>query len=446
MTKNSICNIINLNKFIKECLPMAIAEVLKFNSDASIFAWKHPNSELSTWTQLIVNESQEAILLKNGQIADVFGPGRYVLSTDNIPVLQKLINLPFGGKSPFSAEVWFINRAFALDIKWGTSTPIQVQDPKYGVFVPLRAFGQFGMQIEDSRRFLTKLVGTMPFFNSNTMTEYFKGLYLTRVKDRISSCLVSSKISILEINSHLDEISASLAEQLKKEFAEYGIKIVSFFVNDINVPENDPAVKQLKAALAKRAEMDILGYNYQQERTFDTLNTAAGNQGTAGNVMGAGMGLGMGFGIGGAMGGAAGNMDKVMNTKESTKKCPSCKASIGESLKFCPECGADTTKKKDKLSPKCSACGAEYPSGTKFCPECGRKINPCANCGSDIPDGETACPVCKQSLCPECKSPLAKGAKFCPECGHSMIKKCSGCGAEIKDNTKFCPECGTKVE
>ena len=424
---------------------MAIVDVLKFNSDASILAWKYPNSELATWSQLIVNESQEAIFMKNGQIADVFGPGRYVLSTDNIPILQSIINLPFGRRSPFSAEVWFINRAFSLDIKWGTTTPIQIQDPKYGVFVPMRAFGQFGIQIEDSRRFLTKLVGTMPFFNSKTLTDYFKGLYVTRVKDRLSSCLVKSKISILEINSHLDEISSELSEQLRKEFAEYGIHVASFFVNDISVPENDPAVKQLKAALAKRAEMDILGYNYQQERTFDTLNTAAGNQGAAGTVMGAGMGMGMGFGMGGVMGGAMSGMEPVMSTKEAKKTCPSCGSSIGASLKFCPECGADTQKKAAQPEAKCSACGAVLPKGTKFCFECGRKINPCSNCGCDIPDGQNTCPGCGQQLCPNCGKALASNAKFCLECGFAVVKKCAGCGAELVENAKFCPECGTKA-
>lgn len=424
---------------------MAIVEVLKFSSDASIFAWKYPNSELATWTQLIVNESQEAVFLKNGQIADVFGPGRYMLSTDNIPILQGLINLPFGKKSPFSAEVWFINKAFALDIKWGTTTPIQVQDPKYGVFVPMRAFGQFGIQIEDTRRFLTKLVGTMPFFNSKTMTDYFRGLYVTRVKDRLSSSLVKSKISILEINSHLDEISSELETQLRNEFAEFGIRIASFYVNDISVPENDPAVKQLKAALAKRAEMDILGYNYQQERTFDTLNTAAGNKGAAGTVMGAGMGMGMGFGIGGAMGNAMGGMEPVMSTKEEKRECPACHASIGASLKFCPECGANTQAKETKSEAKCSACGAAFMPGTKFCPECGRKINACSACGCDIPDGESKCPGCGQVLCPNCGKALTPGAKFCLECGHALVRKCANCGKELPDGTKFCPECGTRA-
>lgn len=424
---------------------MAIVDVLKFNSDPSVFAWKYPNTELATWTQLIVNEAQEAVLIKNGQVTDVFGPGRYTLSTDNIPILQKLINLPFGGRSPFSAEVWFINKAFALDIKWGTITPIQVQDPKYGVFVPLRAFGQFGIQINDSYKFLAKLVGTMPFFNQKTLTDYFKGLYITRVKDRISTCLVKYKMSILEINSHLDGISSNLEAQLRDEMAEYGIYVASFYVNDISVPENDPAVKQLKAALAKRAEMDILGYNYQQERTFDTLNTAAGNQGAAGAVMGAGMGVGMGFGVGNAVGGAMGSLDPVMTTKEETKTCPGCGATIGTSLKFCPECGADT-KKPAEPACKCAGCGAEFKKGTKFCPECGKRIKPCPKCGSDMAEGQTACPTCGQKTCPACGAVLQGNAKFCLECGYSLVKKCASCGAELTGKTKFCPECGAKAE
>lgn len=426
---------------------MAIAEVLKFDSTADIFAWKHPNSELATWTQLIVNESQEAILLKNGQITDVFGPGRYVLSTDNIPVLQKVINLPFGKKSPFSAEVWFINRAFSLDIKWGTTSPIQIQDPKYHVFIPVRAFGQFGIQIEDSKRFLVKLVGTMKFFNRNTLTDYFRGLYITRVKDSISSSLVNSKISVLEINAHLNELSDSLSKQLSEVLSEYGISLVSFFVNDINVPENDPAVKQLKAALAKRAEMDIIGYDYQQERTFDTLETAADNQGAAGTVMGSGIGLGMGFGIGGAIGNQAKSMEKIMSKSTETKKCPKCKADIPVAVKFCPECGSDTSETEKMII--CSNCNSKYKKGTKFCPECGNRYNPCDKCGADVPDGASVCPECGNTMpkpCPGCGHLISGSPKFCPECGFVLVKKCPGCGKELNDKTKFCPECGTKIE
>lgn len=421
---------------------MAIVEVLKFDSNANIFAWKYPNSELSTWTQLIVAESQEAILVKNGQISDVFGPGRYVLSTDNIPILQSLINIPFGGKSPFSAEVWFINKAFSLDIKWGTSSPIQIQDPKYKVFVPVRAFGQFGIQIEDSKKFLTKLVGTMKFFNKDTLTSYFRGLYITRVKDAISSCLVESQISLLEINAHLNEISKMLGEQLSSQLSDFGISVVSFYVNDINVPENDSAVKQLKAALAKRAEMDIIGYSYQQERTFNTLESAADNNGAASAVIGSGIGLGMGFGIGGAIGSQAQSLTQAMGTVENKKDCPNCNAKIGESIKFCPECGYNTQGAPKSIS--CPNCGCSLTPGAKFCPECGKKISLCSQCGSALTDDNT-CPNCGAKKCPNCSNILEKEAKFCSQCGFTLIKRCPNCNETVEQNEKFCSNCGTKL-
>lgn len=419
---------------------MAVAEVLKFDSNANIFAWKYPNSELNSWTQLIVNESQEAIFVKNGQIADVLGPGRYHLSSDNLPILQKLVNVPFKGKSPFSAEVWFINKAFSMDIKWGTTSPIQIQDPKYKVFVPVRAFGQFGIKIDDSKRFLVKLVGTMKFFNKDTLTDYFRGLYVTRVKDHISSCLIKSQISILEINAHLTEISNVLCEELDEVLAEYGISVASFFVNDINVPENDPAVKQLKSALAKRAEMDIIGYSYQQERTFDTLETAADNHGAAGTMMGAGMGIGMGFGMGGAFASQGKHMSNVMDTTPS-KKCPGCGASISENTKFCPECGCNTTEKATAKTIKCAQCGAALAPNAKFCPECGSKVNLCTKCGADMGKNDV-CPECGAKKCASCGTVMSKDTKFCPSCGERMVKTCPQCGAEITGEKKFCGECG----
>lgn len=422
---------------------MAIAPVLKFESSPHILAWKHPNSELNCWTQLIVSESQEAVFVKNGQIADVFGPGKYRLSSENLPILQKLVNIPFGGTSPFSAEVWFINKAFSLDIKWGTSSPIQIQDPKYKVFIPLRAFGQFGVQIVDAKRFLIKLVGTMRFFNTDTLTSFFRGLYITRVKDSISSALIESGVSILEINAHLNELSESLSTELRKVLADYGIALTSFFVNDINVPENDPAVKQLKAALAKRAEMEILGYNYQQERTFDTLENAASNQGTAGTVMGSGIGLGMGFGIGDVISKQARTMASTVTDSEPTKNCPDCGATIPERMRFCPECGCNTTKPKTPAF-KCATCGSEISKGTLFCPDCGAKINLCKICGANM-GGHTTCPSCGAGKCPNCGAMVQKGKKFCGDCGTSVIRTCPGCGATVEPGKKFCAECGYQL-
>ena len=157
---------------------MAIVDVVKYNGGTDVFAWKYPNEELGTWTQLIVNESQEAILFKSGKALDVFTSGRHTLDTANIPILRKLVNLPFGGRSPFTAEVWYVNKAYDLDIKWGTASPIQLQDPKYNVFLPIRAFGQFGIQIEDSKKCMVKLIGTMPVFDKKSVTNYFKRYHI----------------------------------------------------------------------------------------------------------------------------------------------------------------------------------------------------------------------------------------------------------------------------
>ena len=432
---------------------MAIVEVVKYNGSPDIFAWKYPSEELGTWTQLIVNESQEAILFKGGKALDVFQSGRHTLETANIPILNKLINLPFGGRSPFTAEVWYINKVSSLDIKWGTSSPVQLQDPKYSVFIPVRAFGQFGIRIENSKQFLVKLVGSLPVFDKTNIVKYFRGLYLTKVKDAISSYLVHKQISIMEINAYIEELSDYLQEKMQPVLEEYGIELINFYVNDISVPEDDTAVMKLKDALAKKAEMNIIGYNYQQERSFDTLEGAAKNQGTSGNLMGAGLGLGMGVTMGGAVGGQFGSIAQTLDTNaKDTKICPSCGAIMPGNKRFCADCGCDTDKtvdEKAKDTVKCSNCGFEYKNNVKFCPECGDKYNPCPKCGTDLPAGAIVCAACGYEApqpCPHCGAELpGKNTRFCPECGKSLIKTCPSCNAPITGNPKFCPECGTKL-
>ena len=252
---------------------MAGIEVIKYNGGAGVYAWKHPNENLVTGTRLVVNEAQEALLYKDGMALDLFPGGQYVLETENLPLLSGLVRLPFRGRAPFSAELWFINKAHTLDIKWGTTSPIQIQDPRYGVFIPLRAHGMFGVRIAESKRFLVKLVGTMPVFDREHMMSYFRGLYMTKVKDSLSSYLVHQRVGILEINAYLEELSEHMREKIGGIFEDYGIELVSFYVNDVSVPEDDPAVWKLKSALAKKAEMDIIGQGERLmcprcERTF----------------------------------------------------------------------------------------------------------------------------------------------------------------------------------
>ncbi|ABX44118.1 SPFH domain-containing protein [Lachnoclostridium phytofermentans] len=432
---------------------MAIVEVVKYDGAPNVFAWKYPNNELGTWTQLIVNESQEAVLFKGGKALDVFGGGRHTLETANIPLLNNIINLPFGRRSPFSAEVWYVNKVYSLNIKWGTTSPIQIQDPKYGIFIPVRSYGQFGIRIEDSKKFLIKLVGTLNVFDDNNILQYFRGLYLTMAKDTISSYLIQKKISVLEINAYLDEMSNYIVERIKPTMDEYGIGLTNFYVNDINVPEEDTAVKKLKDALAKRAEMNIIGYDYQQQRSFDTLESAASNQGgVSSGIMGAGMGLGMGINVGNAIGTQFGSVSNALNTKGGNKKeCVKCHAAIEAGTRFCPSCGNDTSKTESENSNtiKCDNCGAFYSANTKFCPECGNRYNPCPNCKADIPDGATNCSSCGYELpipCPGCGNLVhSKKHKFCPECGTPLVKKCPKCETVIEGSPKFCPECGEKL-
>ena len=278
---------------------MPAIDVVKWDGspNSKLLAWKFGNAELATWSQLIVNESQEAFVVHGGVYDGPFGAGRHTLSTENIPLIRNLLQLPYGGKSPFTAEVWFVNRTTNLNVRWGTPDPIQLEDPKYRVMVPVRAFGQYGVRVVDSKKFLLKLVGTFKTFDLNTMSEYFRGAFITKIKTEIANSIIKAQVSVLEITAHLEQLSEMLRDALSAEMAEYGFELSQFNIHSISVPEDDAAVKNLKSALAKKAEMGILGFTYQQERSFDVMKTAAGNEGAAGGVVSAGMGLGLGVGL-----------------------------------------------------------------------------------------------------------------------------------------------------
>ncbi len=357
---------------------MAVVDFVKWNGNPSILAWKFPSEDLSTWTQLIVNETQEAYVVKEGVYQGPFGAGRHTLSTENIPLLRELMKLPFGGNSPFTAEVWFVNRATNLDIRWGTPDAIQLQDPKYQLMVPVRAFGQYGVRITDAKKFLLKLVGTLPGFDADTLANYFRGVFTTRIKTGIANAIIKNGKSVLEISTELESLSEQLRDALSPEMADYGVGLAQFNIHSINVPEDDPAVMSLKAALAKRTEMGILGFNYQQERSFDVLQTAAGNEGNAGSVMSAGLGLGMGAALGGPMAGAMAQLTPQMQPavaapspplapSGSGSNCRKCSHAMPAGARFCPECG-------NKAAAFCTQCGTDLGGTAKFCSNCGQQV------------------------------------------------------------------------
>lgn len=237
---------------------MKIFDVIQYEGPNDVFVWKFPGEDFNTLSQLIVHESQEAIFFKDGQVLDMFGAGRYTLHTQNIPLIRRFVNLPFNGESPFHCEVYFINKVISMDVMWGTSSPIPIQDALYKIILPVRANGQFGVRVVDSKKLLIKLVGTIDRFDQITLNKYFKGILLTNIKDYIAKQFVQNQISFLEIHSHLKEIANGIKNDLAAEFIQYGIELVNFNINEITPPEDDPSYIQLKNALAKKAEMSVM--------------------------------------------------------------------------------------------------------------------------------------------------------------------------------------------
>lgn len=290
---------------------MAIIDVVKCVMGNRELVSRFPSQDLRLGTQLVVYPGQVAFFLKGGRVFDSFGPGTYTLETNNIPLLGKLLNLPFGGNSPFQAEVWFVNMVAILDSKWGTSTPLQIEDPKYEVIVPVRAYGQYGFSISEPEKFLAGVVGNMTVFTVDTLGQYFKGKILSMLTNIISDKLTKDGISVLKINSHLYDIAEYCKERIGERFTKYGVELREFDIIAINVKEDDPSFQKLKEAKDLAARLKITGRDvYQMERSFDVLEGAANNNGAAGAITGAGVGVGMGMGMAGQMGG----MQQVMNT------------------------------------------------------------------------------------------------------------------------------------
>lgn len=281
---------------------MALVNVIKWEANIDELVHKFPIEDLKVGSQLVVYPSQTAFFVKGGQILDEFICGTYTLKTENLPLLNKLINLPFGGDSPFQAEVWFVNQISMLDCKWGTASPIQIEDPKYNVIVPIRSFGQYGFKIGNPRRFLEKLIGNMPSFSTEKLIQYFRGVILSKLTALISQKLYADNLSVININSHVEDISAYAKEKLADMFTEYGVTLELFTVIAINVNEEDPSFQRLKEAKDSLARINIMGReNYQMERSFNVLDSAAENEGNG--MIGAAVGIGAGVGIGTQIGG-----------------------------------------------------------------------------------------------------------------------------------------------
>ena len=384
---------------------MAIIDIIKYEGDNSTFVWKHPCEDFSTSSQLIVHETQEAIFFLNGQPMDLFGSGRYTLETQNIPLLQKVANIPTGGLSPFHCEVYFVNKVEQMAIRWGTDSKIQYIEPTYGFPLAIGANGEMSLRVQDSKRLLVNLVGTERTLSRDTLTGYFKAFLMTRVKTYIAEVMKASAINIFEVDEHLLEFSQALKEKLTPDFLDYGISLERFFVTAIAKPDGSQQYETFKelhfrqyadiAEARLRQQREVIqaqteaqktviasqaaatkrqqeGYTYQQERGFDVAEKVAENE-AVGQFTNMGVGLGTMAGVGGAVGGVVGSAVTGAFAGAAAQSagdlfCDNCGAKLQPGAAFCDNCGSPVAAPS-----KCAHCGFIFERPGKFCPKCGAK-------------------------------------------------------------------------
>ena len=386
-----------------------IAEIIKYEGDNSTFVWKHPCEDFNTTTQLIVHESQEAILFLNGQALDLFGPGRHTLETQNIPLLRRIINIPTDGKTAFHCEVYFINKTEQMAIRWGTDSKVQYVEPTYKFPISIGASGEMSLSVDDSRKLLVKLVGTERMLDRQQLTIYFRGILMTKVKTYMAQSMRTNAINIFEIDEQLEVFSTDIGNRLVADFLDYGVRLKRFYVTTIVKPDGDPQYEKFKelhfrqyadiaeAQLQQRvgiieqqteAQKMVIesqaiaqkrmqeGYTYQQERGYDVAEKVAQNEGI-GEFSNMGIGLGMMTGVGGTVGGMVGGavsdafvgMDTAPPQPTTANKfCNQCGAELTPGAAFCDECGAPQAPYDS-----CSKCGFKFAKPGTFCPKCGTK-------------------------------------------------------------------------
>ncbi len=416
------------------------------SQEASIIAHKFEYEDFPDGSYLIVAPSQTAVFVNNlstgnsmerddsgaAQVSVFVGPCKIKLETGDsrFAPFRNIAHTLTGGESAFHSTVYFLNTTYMNELSWGTRAPILVQDPEEEVNVHVRAFGFYGVHLDqldaataasNARKFLQRVVGTQADYTREELEQYMRAKILEYVPDLLANNMVEQNVGILKISSKLSAFSQSIHEKLIPYFAEIGLSLDNFSFHNINVPDedlreiNEMKIKRKRAQLEAEgtaAKMDIEsaararmrereGYSYQQEKAYEVMQAAAANEGTSSAFVGAGMGLGMGVGLGGAMGNGFSQMarDTVQNV---AAPAPAGNAAV------------------------CPACGNQNPAGAKFCLSCGGKL-------------------AQETRCPACGAALPAGAKFCSECGARMSANCPNCGTQLAPGAKFCSECGTRL-
>ena len=301
------------------------------DSSANTMVHRYDNNgkEIMMGAQLTVRESQVAVMVNEGQIADVFAPGRYELSTQNMPIMTALQSWKFGFNSPFKAEVYFINTKQFLDRKWGTSNPIMMRDAEFGM-VRLRAHGIYSFRVQDPVAFLKEVFGTSAYMT----VEGVEGQVKRTLVSGLSDAIAQSKIPALDLAANYDELSQYALQALAPRIESLGLKLESFVIESITLPQ------EVEQAMDRRTSMGVVGdlNKYTQFQAAEAMRDATTNQGgTAG--MGAGMGAGMMMAQAMQAAGQMNGQAAPAAVSGETKFCPECGQKIPRTAKFCPECG-----------------------------------------------------------------------------------------------------------
>jgi membrane protease subunit (stomatin/prohibitin family) len=255
------------------------------------------SGEFRLGSQLVVRESQAAVFFRDGKALDVFGPGRHTLSTMNIPLLANLISIPFGGTSPFRAEVYFVNLADLIDMKWGTMEPVTFRDSEFGM-VRLRAFGTYAMAVADPQLFVNKIVGTQGLYETGQIEDYLRNIIVSRFNDIMGETMTT----LLDLPSKYNEVGAGLRAGVADDFANLGLNLKALYVTSVTPPE------EVAKRIDERTGMGVIGNmgQYIQYQTAQAIGgvgegAAQGGGGDAAGAAGVGAGLGAGMGIGAGM-------------------------------------------------------------------------------------------------------------------------------------------------
>ena len=430
---------------------MALIDCASWKPEGSefVFAYRYPQTNLSTYTQLVVHESQEAFLFSKGQLMGKFGPGKHTLDTENLPLLRNLFGIPFGGKNPFTAEVWIVNKLYPTNLDWRISN-INVLDTDFGAYIPLKANGQYGVNVENSEKFLIKMVGTKNVFTARDMQSQAQGEFASKSKSAIVQFMTGNNVGFMGISAHLDMLSEYIKSSITDFWKEYGLCLNKFYINEIAVDDSTPEGNKILNALANRSSQAISGHSWQQEQMFAVANNAVEQMGNAqgGNGLIAGL-MAMNM-IGGGNGAGLG-----VGMMQPHGNPGSFQPGGAQQQGYMGNMGS-TPMQQNQSRPReiyCANCSKKHLTTERFCPHCGSEYNPCPNCGSDNPKNARRCVSCgtqldggASSCCPNCGAQLSHGAKFCPNCGAQQAvvggNCCSRCGAVLPDGVKFCPQCG----